>query len=63
MVTRKKFKGRKQFKGNTILGNTAYVLFSMTSLLMHTVTNSTRPSFMPKANNQHLKKFLSFAVS
>ena len=37
--------------------------FSMTSLLTHTVTHSTRPSFRPKSNNQPLKKFLSLAVS
>ena len=36
---------------------------SMTSLLMHTVAHSTRPSFRPKTNNQPLKKFLSLAVS
>ena len=36
---------------------------SMTSLLTHTVAHSTRPSFMPKANNQPLKKFLSLVVS
>ena len=35
----------------------------MTSLLMHTVARSTRPSFRPKINNQQLKKFLSLAVS
>ena len=29
---------------------------SMTSLLMHTVAHSTRPSFRPKTNNQPLKK-------
>ena len=32
-------------------------LDSMTSLLMHTVAHSTRPSFRPKTNNQPLKKF------
>ena len=36
---------------------------SMTSLLMHTVAHSTRPSFRLKINNQPLKKFLSLAVS
>ena len=36
---------------------------NMTSLLTHTVAHSTRPSSMPKANNQPLKKFLSLAVS
>ena len=40
-----------------------YILYSMTSLLTHTVAHSTRPSFMPKANNHLLKKFLSYAVS
>ena len=35
--------------------------FSMTTLLMHTVANSTQPSFMPKTNNQPPKKFLSLA--
>ena len=29
----------------------------MTSLLTNTVAHSTRPSFMPKANNQPHKKF------
>ena len=56
-------KTRKWFKWNTIRGNTVYVLFSMTSLLTHTVAHSTRPSFMPKANNQPLKKFVSLSVS
>ena len=36
---------------------------SMTSLLTHTVANATRPSFMPKANNQALENFLSLAIS
>ena len=36
---------------------------SMTSLLMHTVAHSTRPSSRPKINNQPHKKFLSLAVS
>ena len=36
---------------------------SMTSLLMHTVAHSTKPSFRPKTNNQPLKKFLSLALS
>ena len=35
---------------------------SMTSLLMHTVVQSTRPSFRLKTTNQPLKKFLSLAV-
>ena len=39
------------------------LLVSMTSLLMDIVAHSTRPSFGPKTNNQHLKKFLSLAVS
>ena len=38
-------------------------IFSMTSLLTHTVAHSTRPSFRPKTNNQPIKKFLSLAVS
>ena len=36
---------------------------SMTSLLMHTVAHSTRPSFRPKTNNQPLKKFLGLVFS
>ena len=36
---------------------------SMTTLLTHTVAHSTKPSFMPKTNNQPLKKFLSLALS
>ena len=36
---------------------------SMTSLLTHNVTHSTRHSFRPKTNNQLLKKFLSLAVT
>ena len=36
---------------------------SMTTLLTHTVAHSTKPSFMPKANNQPPKKFLSLALS
>ena len=35
----------------------------MTSLLMHTVAHSTRPSFRLKPNDQPLKKFLSLVVS
>ena len=41
----------------------AHTYLSMTSLLMHTIAHSTRPSFRPKTNNQLLKKFLSLAVS
>ena len=37
--------------------------FSMTSLLMHIVSYSTRPNYRPKINNQSLKMFLSLAVS
>ena len=36
---------------------------SMTSLLMHTVAHSTRPSFRSKTNNQPTKKFLSLEVT
>ena len=36
---------------------------SMTTLLTHTVAHSTRPSFMPKTNNQLPKKVLSLALS
>ena len=36
---------------------------SMTTLLTHTVAHSTRPSFMPKTNNQPPKKFFSLALS
>ena len=36
---------------------TVYSFDSMTSLLTHAVEHSTRPSFMPKANNQPLKSF------
>ena len=36
---------------------------SMTTLLTHTVAHSTKPSFMPKTNNQPPKKFLSLALS
>ena len=36
---------------------------SMTKLLTHTVAHSTKPSFMPKTNNQPPKKFLSLALS
>ena len=39
------------------------VNFSMTTLLTHTVAHSTKPSFMPKTNNQPPKKFLSLALS
>ena len=46
-----------------IMGYQMASIISMTSLLMHTVAHSTRPSFMAKANNQPLKKFLSLAVS
>ena len=42
-----------------------YVLnkVSMTTLLTHTVAHSTKPSFMPKTNNQPPKMFLSLALS
>ena len=36
---------------------------SMTTLLTHTVVYFTKPSFMPKTNNQPPKKFLSLALS
>ena len=36
---------------------------SMTTLLTHTVAHSTKPSFMPKTNNQPPKKFLSLTLS
>ena len=35
----------------------------MTTLLTQTVARSTKPSFMPKTNNQPPKKFLSLALS
>ena len=35
----------------------------MTTLLTHTVAHSTKPSFMPRTNNQPPKKFLSLALS
>ena len=35
----------------------------MSTLLTHTVAHSTKPSFMPKTNNQPPKKFLSLALS
>ena len=35
----------------------------MTALLTNTVAHSTKPSFMPKTNNQSPKKFLSLALS
>ena len=38
-------------------------LCSMTTLLTHTVAHSTKPSFMPKINNQSPKKFLSLMLS
>ena len=36
---------------------------SMNTFLTHTVAHSTKPSFMPKTNNQPPKKFLSLALS
>ena len=38
-------------------------IYSMTTLLTHTVAHSTKPSFRPKTNNQPLKKFLNLALS
>ena len=38
-------------------------LVCMTTLLTHTVAYSTKPSFMPKTNNQPPKKCLSLALS
>ena len=41
-----------------------YILnLHMTTLLTHTVAHSTKPSFIPKTNNQPPKKFLSLALS
>ena len=41
-----------------------YMAFSsMSSLLTHTVAQSIRLFFIPKANNQSFKKFLNLAVS
>jgi len=37
--------------------------FSMTKLLIRTVAHSTKPSFMPKTNNQTPKKFFSLALN
>ena len=42
---------------------TVLCYLSMTTLLTHTVARSTKPSFMPKTNNQSPKKFLSLALS
>ena len=39
------------------------ISLSMTTLLMHTVAHSTKPSFMHKTNNQPHKKFLSLSLS
>ena len=36
-----------------------HLLLSMTTLLAHTVTHSTKPSFMPITNKQPSKKFLT----
>ena len=47
----------------TIFATDLLVFISMTTLLMHTVAHSTKPSFMPKTNNQPHKKFLSLALS
>ena len=33
------------------------------TLLTHTLAHSTKPSFMPKTNNQTPKKFLSLVLS
>ena len=35
----------------------------MTTLFTHTVAHSTKPTFMPKNNNQPPKKFLILALS
>jgi len=40
-----------------------FAIISKTSLLMHTVAHSNRPSYGPRGNRQPLKKFLSLAVS
>ena len=39
-----------------------FMTLSMTSLLMHIVAHSTKPSFRRKINNQPLKKFLCLVV-
>ena len=38
-----------------------FFYFSMTTLLMYTVADFTKPSFRPKTNNQPLKKFPSLS--
>ena len=43
--------------------NYSLSFFSMTTPLTHTVAHSTKPSFMPKTNNQLPKKVLSLALS
>ena len=42
---------------------TTSTYISMTTLLTNTVAHSTKPSFMPKTDNQPPKKFLSLALS
>ena len=49
-------------RGHTSI-HTLWTVNSMTSLLTHAVTHSSRPSFRPKTNNKPIKKFLSLAVS
>ena len=46
-----------------ILNANNVIKVSMTTLLTHTVAHSTKPSFMPKTNNQPPKKFLSVVLS
>ena len=43
--------------------NCLYLSISMTSLLTYNFAHSTRHSFMPKNNNQPLKKLLNLAFS
>ena len=50
-------------KKGSIVSIYLYIINSMTTLLTHTVAHSTKPSFMPKTNNQPLKKFLSLSLS
>ena len=49
--------GRRRVKSRSVFQNTAFLLVSMTTLLKHTVAQSTRHSFRPKTNNHHIKKF------
>ena len=65
VITRWDSQDKRQSIRQMITNSQGWSAVSMTILLMHTVAQSTKPSFRPKfkTNNQPLIKFLSLALS